>query len=188
LAGARHLRWMSTVTTSIVMNGLFTKVAPFLADGNNWMDIMYIRQLLVDKPFEAAHGQNMKAWNNTAFYLSKAVDPNGNLIFGDAGCNGRQLKARFQERMTFMKRLEHHIPFDLGCDNQDPSAELQLVLEDLLEMHSAITNNTASVTHHKRLVGSGKRRILKSFEVLQCARCQQRIFATSRQTRGHLLL
>jgi hypothetical protein len=89
--------------------------------------------------------KNLKAWNSTAFYLSKAVDPNGNLLFGDAGCNGRPLKAQFQELMTFMKRLEHCIPFDLGCDNQDPSAELQLGLEDLLEMHSAITNNTASV-------------------------------------------
>jgi hypothetical protein len=129
LAGARCLRWMSTVlVTTIVKDGLPTKVAPFLADGNNWMDIMFVRQLFMDKPFEAAHGQNIKAWNSTAFYLSKAVDPNGNLIFGDTGCNGRQLKARFQELMTFMKRLEHCLPFDLGCDNQDPSAELQLGL------------------------------------------------------------
>ena len=96
---------MSTITTTIVKDGLLvTKVAPFLADRNNWMNIMFVRQLLVDKPFGAAHGQNKKAWNSTTFYLSKAVDPNGNLIFGDAECSGRQLKARFQELMTFMKR------------------------------------------------------------------------------------
>jgi hypothetical protein len=148
LTGARRLRWMSTVTVTVVKEGLPTKVTPFLADGNNWMDIMFVRHLLVDKPFEAAHGQNKKAWDSTAFYLSKAVDPNGNLIFGDAGCNGRQLKARFQELMTFMKRLEHRIPRDSGCDNQNPSPaqlQLQLDLEELLDMHTAITNNTASV-------------------------------------------
>jgi hypothetical protein len=43
------------------------------------------------------------------------------------------------------RELEHRIPFDSGCDNQDPSAELHLGLEDLLGMHSAITINTTTV-------------------------------------------
>jgi hypothetical protein len=51
---------MSTVTTTIVKYGLPTKVAPFLADENNWMDIVS-HQLLVDKPFEAAHGQKFES-------------------------------------------------------------------------------------------------------------------------------
>ena len=134
------------VRCSVSTNGTVTNTYPFLTDQSNWMDIMFVRHLLVDKPFEAPHGKGTSAWESTAHYLSLAVDPDGNLIF-PLGCNGRQLKSRFQELMSVMKKIENEVPFTSGCDDEDAS-ELQLGLEEVLELHSAAsraaTNSNAA--------------------------------------------
>jgi hypothetical protein len=136
----KRLRWMNVlgVRCSVSTNGTVTNTYPFLTDQSNWMDIMFVRHLLVDKPFEAPHGKGTSAWESTAHYLSLAVDPDGNLIF-PLGCNGRQLKSRFQELMSVMKKIENEVPFKSGCDDEDAS-ELQLGLEELLELHSAASS------------------------------------------------
>jgi len=136
----KRLRWMNVlgVRCSVSTNGTVTNTYPFLTDQSNWMDIMFVRHLMVDKPFEAPHGKGTSAWESTAHYLSLAVDPDGNLIF-PLGCNGRQLKSRFQELMSVMKKIENEVPFKSGCDYEDAS-ELQLGLEEPLELHSAASS------------------------------------------------
>ena len=89
-----RLRWLPASTVSIVKDGRVAQVAPFLTDPTSWMDIVLVRQLIADAPFEAAHGKSMAAWATNAEYLSKAVDPDGNAMF-PSGCNGRHLKNRF---------------------------------------------------------------------------------------------
>ncbi len=134
------------VRCSVSTNGTVTNTYPFLIDQSNWMDIMFVRHLLVDKPFEAPQGKGTSAWELTAHYLSLAVDPDGNIIF-PLGCNGRQLKSEFQELMSVMKTIENEVPFTSGCDDEDAS-ELQLGLEEVLELHSAAsraaTNSNAA--------------------------------------------
>jgi hypothetical protein len=52
-----------------------TQPAPLLTDPTNWMDIMLVRQLLADKPFEVAHGNSTAAWNTSVHYLSLSSNP-----------------------------------------------------------------------------------------------------------------
>jgi hypothetical protein len=137
-----RLRWMNAATVASVKDGRVTQVAPFLTDATNWKDIMLVRHMLADKPFDCAHGKSTAAWKTTAHYLSKAVDPDNNSVF-PTGINGRQLKSRFIELMDFMRKLESRVPLNSGCDDEDISGELQLGLEDLLEMYSAVAANTA---------------------------------------------
>jgi hypothetical protein len=49
----KRLRWMNVlgVRCSVSTNGTVTKSYAFLTDQSNWMDIMFVRHLLVDKPF-----------------------------------------------------------------------------------------------------------------------------------------
>ncbi len=104
---------------------------------------MFVCHLLVDRPFEAPHGKGTSAWKSTAHNLSKAVDPDENLIF-PLGCNGRKLKSRFQELMVAMKKiLGSEVPFKSGCDNDDAS-ELQSGLEELLELHMSASDAASS--------------------------------------------
>ena len=140
----KRLRWMSVVglSHSSTKNGKVTHTFPFLTDQSNWMDIMFVRHLLVDRPFEAPHGKGTSAWESTAHYLSKAVDPDEKLIF-PLGCNGRQLKSRFQELMVAMTKIGNEVPFKSGCDNEDAS-ELQLGLEELLELHMSASDAASS--------------------------------------------
>jgi hypothetical protein len=116
------------------------------------MDIMFVRHLLVDRPFEAPHGKGTSAWESTAHYLSLAVDPDGNLIF-PLGCNGRQLKSRYQELMSAMKKIQSEVPFRSGCDDDEVASDLQTGLEELLQMHSsassAAANTNAASTANK---------------------------------------
>jgi hypothetical protein len=137
-----RLRSMNAATVASVKDGRVTQVAPFLTDATNWKDIMLVRHMLADKPFDCAHGKSTAAWKTTAHYLSKAVDPDNNSAF-PTGINGRQLKSRFIELMDFMRKLESRVPLNSGCDDEDISGELQLGLEDLLEMYSAVAANTA---------------------------------------------
>ncbi len=93
-----RLRWMNVlgVRCSVSTNGTVTNTYPFLTDQRNWMDIMFVPHLLVDKPFKAPHGKGTCAWESTAHYLSLlTVDPDGNLTF-PLGYNGRQLKSGFR--------------------------------------------------------------------------------------------
>ena len=120
----KRLRWMNVLGAMCSVsqnNGNISHSYPFLTDRSNWMDIMFVRHLLVDRPFEAPHGKGASAWESTAHYLSKAVDPNGNIIFPLLGCNDRQLKSRFQGLMTVMKKIENNVLFKSGCHNEvDP--------------------------------------------------------------------
>ena len=45
--------------------------------------------------------------------------------------------------MAFIRKLKRNIPLHSGCDDEDPSGELQVGLEDLQEMYSVATNNAA---------------------------------------------
>jgi hypothetical protein len=52
------LRWMPAAHVALFKDGRNTQAAPFLTDPTNWMDIMLVRQLRADKPFEVAHGKS----------------------------------------------------------------------------------------------------------------------------------
>ena len=97
----------------VSQNGNVSHSYPFLTNRSNWIDIMFV---------QAPHGKGpTSAWESTAHYLSKAVDPNGNIIFPLLGCNDRQLKSRFQGLMTVMKKIENNVLFKSGCHNEvDP--------------------------------------------------------------------
>ena len=79
----KRLRWMPTaMVSSVNKDGRAAQVAPsFLTDPNNMMDIMLVRQLLADKPFEAGRGKTTAAWETSAHYLSLSAYPAGNSIF-----------------------------------------------------------------------------------------------------------
>ena len=89
-----------------------------MTDPTNWMDIMLVRQLLADKPFEVAHGKSTAAWNMSAHYLSLSSDPARNPIF-PLGINGRQMKHRFAELMAFTRKLDSQAPMQSGCDDEE---------------------------------------------------------------------
>jgi hypothetical protein len=50
-----RLCWMPAANVASVKDGRSTQVAPFLGHPTNWMDIMLVRQLLADKPFDVTH-------------------------------------------------------------------------------------------------------------------------------------
>ena len=137
-----RLRWLPASTVSTVKNGRVMQVAPFLTDPTNLMDIMLVRQLIADLPFEAPHGKSMAAWATSAKYLSISAAPDGNAVF-PSGCKARQMKSRFLELMAFIKKFERSVPMNSGCDDEDRLTELQLGLEELLVRYSAATNNAA---------------------------------------------
>ena len=134
-----RLRWMPAAHVAIFKDGRNTQAAPFLTDPTNWMDIMLVRQLLADKPFEVAHGKSTAAWNTSAHYLSLSSDPARNPIF-PLGINGRQMKHRFAELMAFTRKLNSQAPMQSGCDDEE-TGDLQLGLEELLELSSAVATN-----------------------------------------------
>ena len=68
-----RLRWMPVATIAAVKDGRVTQVAPFLTDPTNWMDIMLVRQLLADKPFEVAHGKSSALRCNPVVMMKKQV-------------------------------------------------------------------------------------------------------------------
>ena len=53
----QRLRWMPITTAKLVKNGT--------TDPNNWMNIMLVRQLLSDKPFECDRLKRGSAWNTS---------------------------------------------------------------------------------------------------------------------------
>jgi hypothetical protein len=78
------------------------------------MDIMLARQLLSCRPFEANHGLSLLAWDSCAEYLSRACDPNNNLVY-HVGIKGKHLMTRFLELMVLIKKVERQVPFKSGC-------------------------------------------------------------------------
>jgi hypothetical protein len=81
----------------------------------------------------------LAAWNTSAHYLSLSSDPARNPIF-PLGINGRQMKHRFAELMAFTRKLDSQAPMQSGCDDEE-TGDLQLGLEELLELSSAVATN-----------------------------------------------
>jgi hypothetical protein len=126
-------------------NGIITAVYPVLENKDNWMDIMLARQLISCRPFDANRGLSMQAWDTCAEYLSRARDPNDNLVYR-VSIKGKQLKTRFLELMVLIKTVERQVPFKSGCDDEIEESELQMALEDLSVMYAASLNSAASLT------------------------------------------
>jgi hypothetical protein len=126
-------------------NGIITAVYPVLETKDNWMDIMLARQLISCRPFDANRGLNLLAWDTCAEYLSRARDPNDNLVYR-VGIKGKQLKTRFLELMVMIKKVERQVPLKSGCDDEIEESELQMALEDLSVMYAASLNSAASLT------------------------------------------
>lgn len=138
-----RLRWKpTTIVECTNKKGRTTQSVPFLEDLSNWMDIRLAHQVLTDKPFQAPHGKTVEKWKVSAFFLSKAVDPDGNSVFPN-GINHRQLKDRFNDIMAFMKRLESQVPMRSGCDDEADPTDLQQAFEELLELSSAVSDKAA---------------------------------------------
>ena len=141
-----RLRWMSTAPVARTLgNGVTTVVYPVFVSRDNWMDIMLVCQLISCRPFDANRGMSLMAWETCAEFLSKARDPQDNLVYR-VGIKGKQLKTRFLELMALIKKVERQVPFKSGCDDEIEESELQLALEDLSVMYAASLNATASLT------------------------------------------
>ena len=166
-----RLRWKSVlgVKNTNKDGSPHTHSYPFLSDKTNWMDIMFARHLIVDRPFDAPHGKLGSAWTTTAHYVSKAVDPDGNLVF-PLGCNARQAKTRFQELMAVMKKMENEVPFKSGCDDEEDRSELHLLLEELLELSTSAASSNATATKSTNAVSAAtKAQDRKNADVLRRA-------------------
>ena len=83
------------------------------------MDLMLVRQVMVDEPYAAPFGKTGQAWKACAELLSKAQDPQGNLVYGVLGVNDKGLRKRFDKLMAFVKKMEGSVPFQSGCDNEE---------------------------------------------------------------------
>ena len=113
-----------------------------LADDEDAMDQMLIRQLIVDQPFAAAFGKNGQAWKTCAERLSQAQDPDGNLVYGSHGVSDKGIKKRFDDLMAFVKGNDASIPFQSGCDDQPGPNNLVSALEDLYEVYTSFLSET----------------------------------------------
>ena len=75
-----RLRWPPiTVVTITEGENELKATYPFLKPGN-YMDLMLVRQVMVDEPYAAPFGKTGQAWKMCAKLLSKAPDPQGNLV------------------------------------------------------------------------------------------------------------
>ena len=132
-AGSRvRLRWLPITIVTILGEGEDAEpkaTYPFLKQGN-YMDIMLVRQVMVDEPFAAPFGKTGQAWKACAEKLSEAQDPQGTLVYGVVGINEKGLRKRLDELMAFVKKFEGSVPFQSGCDNEE-TTELMGALEDL---------------------------------------------------------
>jgi hypothetical protein len=138
------LRWKSVVAVQQHTKDGVTNSFPILSDQSNRKDVFLAYHLRFDRPFDAPRGKSTSAWNSTAHYLSKAVNPYGKFVF-PLGCNSRQLKARFNELIAIMKKMESEVPRRSDCNNEEDVEEFQLLLEELLELTlAAVSNATAS--------------------------------------------
>ena len=133
LANRSRLKWEPI--TVIQEDG--TVVHPFLTKRDNWMDIMLLRALIVEQPFDASYGKQGVAWKTCASTLSVAEDPQGNLVYGVHGVGDKAIKKRFEDLMAYAKKSQSEVPFRSGCDNDDAPNELQTLLDDLSEIYSA---------------------------------------------------
>ena len=94
-----HLKWIPISET--VQKGTGSKVVHlFLHDGDNWMDIILVRHLLVEHPFAAEFGQTCKAWRALAESLSNCKDSDGKLVYGVHGIGEKAAKKQFEELMV----------------------------------------------------------------------------------------
>ena len=106
--------------------------------GTIFMDIMLVRQLMVDQPFSVPFGRSGEAWRACARSLSLAKDPDGMLVFGKFGVSDKAIKKRFDDLMAFMKNHQDNVPFQSGCDDEPERTELQGALEDLYEIYASV--------------------------------------------------
>ena len=138
----QRLRWQPITTISVgggsEMGGVATHL--FLKNRDNWMDIMLVRQLMVDQPFSVPFGRSGEAWRACARSLSLARDPDGMLVFGKFGVSDKAIKRRFDDLMTFMKNHQNNVPFQSGCDDEPERTELQGALEDLYEIYTSVVS------------------------------------------------
>jgi len=136
----QRLRWHPITTISVgggaEMEGVTTH--SFLKNRDNWMDIMLVRQLMVDQPFSVPFGRSGEAWRACARSLSLAKDPDGMLVFGKFGVSDKAIKKRFDDLMAFMKNHQDNVPFQSGCDDEPERTELQGALEDLYEIYTSV--------------------------------------------------
>jgi hypothetical protein len=74
-----------------------TVVHPFITSRENWIDIMLLRALIVEQPFDAPYGKQGAAWKPSATTLSTGQDPQGNLVYGPLGVGDKAIRKRFDE-------------------------------------------------------------------------------------------
>ena len=84
--------WISWLVLQRVVNNM--KKYPFLQD-DNYKDILLVHQVLHNKPYRAAHGQVIAAWETLAIMLNNATADDGSKPFEMYNLRGRAVRDRF---------------------------------------------------------------------------------------------
>ena len=167
---APRLRWMSMASALPLRDGVPSKIFPLLESKDNWMDIMLVRQLISDRPFDAGHGLTMKAWDTCTGFLSKTLDPNDRLVH-PTGISGKQLKTRFLQLMDFIKKVEVQIPLNPGCDHLE--SKFQQPSRHMLRRQwqgDGRSRSTGDVTQNKKTSGTKYARTREAEKILTLER------------------
>ena len=125
-----RLRWIPFTKTSVV-RGEEVVSFPFLED-DNLKDLLLVRLLLVERPYKAAYGATIKAWDDIALQLRNEKHPEtGELLFGHKGIKGKAIKERFLACMEFVKQQDREALRRTGTDDEPEPGEILNALEDL---------------------------------------------------------
>jgi hypothetical protein len=158
---SQRVRWVSTEP---VVSNLGTSSYPFLCDTNQ-KDMVFVRHLLVDKPYGVPYGQVKKAWQDLAGNVNKEVDESGNHVFFPP-VKTQALKDRFEKKfIPFAKAVQDGQPFRSGCDDEAAATEIQQSIESIYEdylsgksMTEAAKAKAASEKHRDKAMSEALRR------------------------------
>jgi hypothetical protein len=139
---------------------------PFLEDDNNMMDTVVVRNLLVETPFMASHGQAVKAWSDAAIIINRELCPKtGELIFFPP-ITGPMLKTRFDAYMKFVNENNKAVPFNTGGDDEASPGEIQQGIED---MHERYTSWLETKDKNKNNIIASQKSEKKAAEIIRRA-------------------
>ena len=138
--GSRKSRnkWLKIFKVQKV-HGEFIISHPFLND-NNLKDQVILRHCLVEKPFMAPHGQQMKAWQNVANGINKYEMYAATSVFNPP-VSAKTLKNRFMRYMSYARQCFEAELLKSECDDDDDDddeatlSEVQMGVNDLSEMY-----------------------------------------------------
>ena len=98
-----RLKWIP-ISETVQMGASSRVVHLFLHGPNNWMNIMLVRQLLVEYPFAAGFCQTCKAWRALAVSLTNCKNPSGKLVLVFRGLENEKCATLSQ---TAARKNEH---------------------------------------------------------------------------------